>query len=62
MNEPAYINLDLCNHYLGVIQHLQDALHAQQMDLIQLRQGRDELTRELLRMQAQRPTPPAEVK
>ena len=56
------MNLDLISHYHAVLQHLQDALHEQQMELIRLRQGRDELTRELLKMQAQRATPPAEVK
>jgi uncharacterized coiled-coil protein SlyX len=48
------VNLELISHYNSILMHLQDALHQQQMEMIALRRDRDELTNQLLRMQAER--------
>ena len=53
------MNIELLSLYHSILMHLQDALYEQQLELVKLRQGRDELTREMLKMQAERATPPA---
>ena len=46
------MNIELLSLYHSILMHLQDEIYAQQLELIKLRKGRDELSAQLLRMQA----------
>ena len=46
------MNIELLSLYHSLLMYLQDEIYAQQLELIKLRKGRDELSAQLLRMQA----------